>query len=47
MAQSIVFNNATYIIPDVGESNWGQNLTNYFVAISVGLPTSSLVAPKR
>jgi hypothetical protein len=36
MAQSIVFNNATYIIPDVGESNWGQNLTNYFVAISSG-----------
>ncbi len=36
MAQSIVFNNATYIIPDVGESNWGQNLTNYFVAIASG-----------
>jgi hypothetical protein len=36
MAESIIFNNATYIIPDVGESNWGQNLTNYFVAISQG-----------
>lgn len=36
MAQSIVFNNATYIIPDVGESNWGQNLTNFFVAIPQG-----------
>ena len=36
MAESIVFNNATYIIPDVGESNWGQNLTNYFVAIPQG-----------
>lgn len=36
MAQSIVFNNATYIIPDVGESSWGQNLTNYFVAIPSG-----------
>lgn len=36
MAESIVFNNATYIIPDVGESNWGQNLTNYFVAIPSG-----------
>jgi hypothetical protein len=36
MAQSIVFNNATYIIPDVGESSWGQNLTNYFVAIASG-----------
>ena len=36
MAQSIVFNNATYIIPDVGESSWGQNLTNYFVAIPQG-----------
>ncbi len=36
MAQSIVFNNATYIIPDVGESSWGQNLTNFFVAISSG-----------
>jgi hypothetical protein len=36
MAESIVFNNATFIIPDVGESNWGQNLTNYFVAIPQG-----------
>jgi hypothetical protein len=36
MAESIVFNNATYIIPDPGESNWGQNLTNYFVAIPQG-----------
>lgn len=36
MAQSIVFNNATYIIPDVGESSWGQNLTNFFVAIPSG-----------
>ncbi len=36
MAQSIVFNNATYIIPDLGESSWGQNLTNYFVAIPSG-----------
>lgn len=36
MAQSIVFNNATYIIPDVGESSWGQNLTNFFVAIPQG-----------
>lgn len=36
MAESITFNNATYIIPDVGESNWGQNLTNYFVAIPSG-----------
>lgn len=36
MAESITFNNAIYIIPDVGESNWGQNLTNYFVAIPQG-----------
>lgn len=36
MAQSIVWNNATFIIPDVGESSWGQNLTNYFVAIPQG-----------
>ena len=36
MAESITFNNATYIIPDVGESGWGQNLTNYFVAIPQG-----------
>lgn len=36
MAESITFNNAVYIIPDVGESNWGQNLTNYFVAIPSG-----------
>ena len=36
MAESVTFNNAVYIIPDVGESNWGQNLTNYFVAIPSG-----------
>lgn len=36
MAESITFNNAVYVIPDVGESNWGQNLTNYFVAVPQG-----------
>jgi len=36
MSESITFNNAVYVVPDVGESSWGQNLTNYLVAIPQG-----------
>ncbi len=37
MSQSIVLNAVTYTIPDVGDDNWGQNLTDYFVAIPSGV----------
>jgi hypothetical protein len=36
MSESVTFNGASYVIPDVGEAGWGQNLTNYFVAIPQG-----------
>ena len=37
MSQNITLNGNVYIIPDVGETGWGQNLTNYFVAIPAGV----------
>lgn len=37
MSQNITLNSQVYIIPDVGETGWGQNLTNYFVAIPAGV----------
>lgn len=36
MAELISFNGVGYIIPDVGEQNWGQNVTNFLVAIPAG-----------
>lgn len=36
MSQNITFNGTAYVIPDLGELNWGQNLTDYFVAIPTG-----------
>lgn len=36
MAQSISFNGLVYTIPDTGETDWGENLTNFFVAIPQG-----------
>lgn len=36
MSQSVTFNNATYTIPNTGDSNWGDNVTNYLVAIASG-----------
>lgn len=36
MAQNISFNGTVYTIPDTGETDWGENLTNYFVAIPQG-----------
>lgn len=35
MSQSVVVNSVTYTIPDVGEEDWGQNVTDYLVALSV------------
>jgi hypothetical protein len=37
MAQTILFNGLSYTIPDTGETDWGQNLTDYFVAIPQGV----------
>ncbi len=37
MSENVTLNGLVYIIPDVGESGWGQNLTNYFVAIPAGV----------
>lgn len=36
MSQNILFNGLTYTIPDTGETDWGENLTDYFVAIPQG-----------
>lgn len=36
MAQNITFNGQAYIVPDLADDNWGQNLTDYFVAIPQG-----------
>lgn len=33
MSQNITLNGQPYIIPDLSESNWGQNVTDYLVAI--------------
>jgi hypothetical protein len=34
--QSILFNGVAYEIPDTGDTDWGENLTDYFVAIPQG-----------
>lgn len=36
MSQSILFNGTAYEIPDTGDTDWGENLTEYFVAIPQG-----------
>jgi hypothetical protein len=36
MSQTVTFNGVSYTIPDPGDEEWGQNLTNYFVAIPSG-----------
>lgn len=36
MSQVIVFNGTSYTVPDVGDDAWGQNLTNFFIAIPAG-----------
>lgn len=36
MSTSVIFNGTTYSIPVEGDSDWGTNLSNYFVAIAAG-----------
>lgn len=36
MSQSVVFNNTSYLIPNTGDVNWGDNVTSYLVAIAAG-----------
>lgn len=33
MSQSVLLNGVVYTIPDTGDENWGENLTDYFIAI--------------
>lgn len=35
MSQSVTLNGVIYSIPDVDEEDWGQNVTDYLVALSV------------
>lgn len=37
MSVNVVLNGVSYTIPDPGNDGWGQNLTDYFVAIASGL----------
>ena len=37
----ITFNGQSYNIPTVGDSQWGDTVTNYLVAISQGTPQKS------
>jgi hypothetical protein len=37
MSVNVVLNGTTYVIPDPGDNTWGQDLTDYFVAISTGV----------
>jgi hypothetical protein len=36
LATNVVLNGSTYSIPAVGDSNWGTNLSNFFIAIGSG-----------
>lgn len=36
MAQNVVLNGVSYSIPDPGDTAWGQDLSDYFVAVSTG-----------
>lgn len=36
MANLVTFNGSNYIIPDVGETGWGSNVTSYLIAIAAG-----------
>lgn len=36
MSQSILFNGVSYLIPDTGDTDWGEALTDYFIAIPQG-----------
>jgi len=36
VAQNVLFNGVVYSVPDVSDDNWGQNVTDYLVAIASG-----------
>lgn len=36
MATTITFNGASYSIPSLGDSGWGDNVSNYLIAIATG-----------
>lgn len=36
MSTNVLFNGTTYIVPAVGEDNWGTNVSNYLIAIAAG-----------
>lgn len=36
MATNVIFNGVTYAVPAVGEDAWGQNVSNYLIAIASG-----------
>lgn len=41
MAESVIFplpDGATYTIPDVDDENWGQNVTDFLIALPAGVP---------
>jgi hypothetical protein len=33
---TVTFNNTSYIVPALGDSNWGDNVSNYLIAIASG-----------
>jgi len=37
MSTTVTLNGATYTIPAEGDSSWGTNLSNYFIAIAAGV----------
>lgn len=41
MAQTVVYNGVSYEIPDVGETGWGESVSNYLLALSSGGLTRS------
>lgn len=36
MSTNVLFNGTTYVVPAVGEDNWGNNVSNYLIAIAAG-----------
>ena len=39
MSQTVTLNGIPYIIPDTGDQNWGNEVSNYLVALSTGVLT--------
>lgn len=42
MAQSVVVNGVTYVIPDVGDEDWGQQVTDFLVAVLAAISVTGL-----